>query len=233
MRGLDRVLLASALLTTSCVVSDDDDTTNVTNVSTSGQSSTTASSDSSGGEDTNTTTASTTMSAETSGGSTGEECPASADCQDDSDCNGGTCIACVCVGGNDSSGGGDCPPGEECVMTGAGGMACLAEPDHCVLSCSAMTTCPDGMSCQNGACQYDTMNPPADTGDANYPFPVNMDPPCPNGGIAVSFGPEGYAICAPACDGTGQMAACPQGATGDAMGACLFNPTSSAMMCAG
>jgi hypothetical protein len=214
----------------SCVAGDDDDTTNVTNISTSGQSSTTASSETSDGEASN-TNASTTTSAETSGGSTGEECPASADCQDDAQCNGGMCIACICVGGMDSSGGGVCPPGEECVMTGAGGMACLAEPDHCVLSCTAMTMCPDDMSCQNGACQYDTMNPPAGTGDASYPFPVSMDPPCPNGEIAVSFGPEGYAICAPACDGMGQTAPCPQAATGNAMGACLFNPSSSAMMC--
>lgn len=229
--------MATALTIAACVASDDDDTTNVTNVSSTTMTSTTAPSDSSG-DATNTTTASTsTTSAETTEGSTGEECPADAECQEDTDCGaGGSCIACICVGGQDTAGtdptSGECPPGEECVMTGAGGMACLAAPDHCVLACGGAMMCPDSMTCQNGACQYDVMMPPA-SGDANYPLPQPAQPVCPDGYFAVSFGPgDGmYAVCAPACEGTGTDATCPQAETGSALGACLFNPASSQQMC--
>jgi hypothetical protein len=44
---------------------------------------------------------------------------------------------------------------EECVMTGGGGMACLAPSSHCVLLCGGGATCPDGMECYDDLiCQY-------------------------------------------------------------------------------
>ena len=59
----------------------------------------------------------------------------------------------ACVFNPDSSGeecmkmGDKCPNMDECVMTGGGGMACLAPSDHCVLLCDGNKTCPDGMEC--------------------------------------------------------------------------------------
>ena len=229
-------IIVIALGLTACGGGDDSDTTNATNVTTLSTSVTTVSNDSSGGESSSSggTSASTTMATTTpaeSSTSGGSECMPTDECQGDGDCpGGGMCIGCICVGG--TTGSGDCPDGETCQMTGAGGMACLGEPDHCVLACGGAMTCPDSMSCQNGACQYDTMNPPP-MGDPNYPLPTAMNPPCPDGMIGVSFGPMGYAVCAPACDGMGLDAMCPQAASGSAVGACLFNPTSSGMMCMG
>jgi len=44
---------------------------------------------------------------------------------------------------------------EDCVMTGGGGMACLAPSSHCVLLCTGGETCPDGMQCFDDLiCQY-------------------------------------------------------------------------------
>ncbi|RMG97720.1 MAG: hypothetical protein D6705_08120 [Deltaproteobacteria bacterium] len=64
--------------------------------------------------------------------------------------------------------------------------------------------------------------------DPNYPDPgPNVE--CPDGLIPVSF-QMGYAVCAPACDNMGQ---CPDGESGTAMGACVFNPDSSGDACDG
>ncbi len=158
---------------------------------------------------------------------TGGDCLPTDECQDDSMCAGGMCIGCICIGGAETTGGGECPGAETCEMTGGGGMACLGEASHCVLACGGGMACPDSMECQGGACQYDAMNLPA-MGDPNYPAPVgNM---CPDGFLAVSF-VMNYVVCIPVCDGMGPMAACPQGGSGSAAGACLTNPTSSGMPC--
>jgi hypothetical protein len=222
--------ILAALGLTACPADDDDDPTNATTVATlsttNGES--TGPSESSGNADT-TVTASTTTPAESSGGeesSTGEACPMDAECQDDTQCPGGSCISCICIGAEST--GGECPAGETCEMTGGGGMACLAPADHCVLACGGAMACPDSMTCQGGACQYDGAMLP-EMGDANYPVPGAMGE-CPDDGLAVSFA-MGYAVCSPPCDGTGPMAACPQGASGSAVGACLTSPTSSGMAC--
>lgn len=159
---------------------------------------------------------------------TGDECTAADECMDDSMCGGGMCLGCICIGG-DETGTGECPAGETCQMTGGGGMACLGESTHCVLACGGAMACPDSMTCQGGACQYDAAMLPA-MGDPNYPAPAaNM---CPAGFLAVSFAMN-YVVCIPECDGMGPMAACPQGGSGSAVGACLTNPMSSGMMCMG
>jgi hypothetical protein len=142
--------------------------------------------------------------------------------------DGAMCVAGQCLGGGDSSGGGsdDCPDGEMCQMTGAGTMACLAEPDHCVKACGqAGLTCPEGMECMAGACQYNVMDLPTDMSDPDYPAP-DATGMCPEG----TFGPYafamGFAVCVPMCDGVGLMAACP--GTG---GVCAFSPNSSGTPC--
>jgi hypothetical protein len=121
------------------------------------------------------------------------------------------------------SGGAECPEGNDCVMTGAGGMACLAEPNHCVIPCGgAGQMCPESMECQSGACQYDQMNPPAE-GHPEYP-PPGPDG-CPEGTIGPFMFATGFFVCTPPCDGMGINAPCP------APGACLFNPDSANTPC--
>jgi len=156
----------------------------------------------------------------------------------DADCAAGeSCLSCSCFGSTDESSGGGgtaggCPPGETCEMTGQGGMACLAESNHCVLFCNAMMTCPDGMTCQGSVCHYDSGNLPM-MGDPNYPLPdpMNMNL-CPGTDEQpVTFVGDPYFVCAPLCDGMGPMAMCPAGGSGNAQGACLFNPDSSGNAC--
>jgi len=107
---------------------------------------------------------------------------------------------------------------------------CAAPPDHCALYCPDGTVCPDGMSCRNSFCHYDEDMPPV-AGDPDYP-PADEDLVCPEG----TFGPNGlvpqpYYWCAPPCDGMGTDAPCPNGATGTAMGLCVFNPETSGQPC--
>jgi hypothetical protein len=66
--------------------------------------------------------------------------------------------------------------------------------------------------------------------DANWPPPDPMNPmmPCPDGFAAASFSMGGI-VCSPKCTGPGKL--CPEAATGNAAGQCVFNPDSSGADC--
>ncbi|GEM_PF-1931780 len=96
-------------------------------------------------------------------------------------------------------------------------------------STSGMGSSTSGMGSSTGGSTTGTDTGTAGTtgggnGDPNYPMPDMTG--CPGGLLPASFS-MGFAVCAPACmDGM-----CPNGATGDAMGACVFNPDSSGDPC--
>lgn len=66
----------------------------------------------------------------------------------------------------------------------------------------------------------------ADTGPAEDPYPAPMGGVCPDGWV-YNQPTAGFELCAPPCMG----GSCPAGATGDAVGACAFNPDSSNTAC--
>jgi hypothetical protein len=234
---MTRTKIASALLLiglTACAKDEGDEGTTAATVTVS---TTNSSADSSGGEEGTSagTSASTTMtSADTSAegpadSSGGGGCTADDECITAADCAAGEeCLAapaCTCFASADSSGGG-CPEGETCQMTGQMTMACLADPDHCVLVCGAMTSCPDTMVCQGGVCHYDVSMAMTNTSDPNYPQPEGGV--CPEGFDGpYFFDTMEFLVCTPLCD----AGMCPDGATGNAQAGCLFNPDSSALPC--
>lgn len=132
------------------------------------------------------------------------------------------CVAGQCFGGMDDTAGmtddgGGCPAGETCQMTGAGTMACLGEPTHCVLPCAA-GACPDPLVCDaGGACSYNLMMPPAEP-HPDWALPDMMGM-CPEGQEPASFA-MGSAVCIPECAG-----GCPAG------GVCAVALGSSQMPC--
>lgn len=121
-RKLASSLFALARITTpallvvaaGCAASDDGDDTNATTISTSVTTTmSTSDSDSgdgstSGGATSASTTASTTATSTdptidpTTDSSGGTQCSATDECIDDSMCNGGSCIECVCIGGGET-----------------------------------------------------------------------------------------------------------------------------------
>ncbi|MBK6921920.1 MAG: hypothetical protein IPH07_31275 [Deltaproteobacteria bacterium] len=159
-----------------CATTDDGDDTNATTISTS-VSTTMTTTDSDSGEGstsgggTASTTASTTATSTdptidpTTDSSGGSQCSATDECIDDSMCNGGSCIECVCIGGGET--GATMSDYNACDMCGAGEtpISIMGLDGFCFCSptCDgAMSACPEPTSgggtpvCALGT---DAMNP--------------------------------------------------------------------------
>jgi hypothetical protein len=166
-------LLATLGLTACPAGDDDEDTTNASQSTTITTNPGTEESSGEGSGTMSTTTPAETGSESDSGGETaadsssgGDECTPADECREDTDCaGGGSCLSCICVGGEDTgatmSGYGACDacgPGETPIgITGLEGY-CFCSP-----GCDgAMSACPDPSdgdgqaACALGA---DAMNP--------------------------------------------------------------------------
>jgi hypothetical protein len=198
-----------ALGLTGCPADDDGDTTNVTNATTTATTTmtTTDATESSGGqeESSTATTASTTTPAEESStapaesSSGGDMCSDTDECQDDTDCaGGGMCLACICVGGEETGGGmSDYGPCDMC----AGGETPIQimgiEGCFCSPSCDGQgSMCPEpneGTAMAVCALGPDAMAPPANC--ALICDPAGGDGQCPTGATCVDTGMMGIGIC--------------------------------------
>ncbi len=154
MNKLTTIFLATTCASLACAADKDDEgTTNVDSVTVADDDdSGTAADDADDDGMSATMPMEDTMSPESSGGPAestgGSECTVDDECMTDAMCPGGSCIGCICVGGDETGAGGDpypqpnpgCPPGYGSIdpMQVGGGV--------CAPPCEAMFTCPEPTS---------------------------------------------------------------------------------------